>query len=61
MQCAHTASYYFKGKNPALAFDTGLPFGLTARQQFAWLYEGGGLQLMRERFADFNVINFPAG
>ena len=37
---AHTASYYFTGKNPALAFDTGVPFGFNARQQMAWLTQG---------------------
>jgi TRAP-type mannitol/chloroaromatic compound transport system substrate-binding protein len=61
VQANHTASYYFTGKNPALAFDCGVPFGLTARQQFAWLYHGGGMELMRELFADFNVLSFPAG
>ncbi len=59
--CAHTASYYFIGKNPALAFDTCVPFGLSARQQNAWLYHLGGLDLLRELFADFNVLNFPGG
>lgn len=57
----HSAGYYYTGKNEALAFDTGVPFGLTSRQQSAWLYEGGGLDLMRELYADFNVISFPAG
>ena len=61
VQMGHTASYYYVGKNPALAFDTCVPFGLTARQQNAWLYAGGGLELMREMFADFNIINFPCG
>lgn len=61
VQVGHTASYYFIGKNPALAFDTSMPFGLTARQQNAWLYGGGGLELMRELFADFGILNFPAG
>jgi TRAP-type mannitol/chloroaromatic compound transport system substrate-binding protein len=61
VQMGHTASYYFTGKNPALAFDTTLPFGLTARQHNAWLYYGGGLELLRAVFADFNVINFPGG
>lgn len=61
VQVGHTASYYFTGKNPALAFDAGVPFGLSARQQHAWLYEGGGLDLMHELFADFNIISFPAG
>jgi TRAP-type mannitol/chloroaromatic compound transport system substrate-binding protein len=57
----HTASYYFIGKNPALAFDACVPFGLTSRQQTAWLTEGGGLELVRGLFADFGIINFPAG
>lgn len=58
----HTASYYYVGKSTATAFGTALPFGLTARQQNAWLYEGGGLQLMQDFYAErFNVIQFPAG
>ncbi len=61
VQIGHTASYYFIGKNPALAFDACVPFGLTSRQQTAWLTEGGGLELMRELFADFNITCFPAG
>ncbi|MCB1034037.1 MAG: ABC transporter substrate-binding protein, partial [Acidobacteria bacterium] len=61
VQVGHTAGYYFTGKNPALAFDTCVPFGLTSRQQTAWLTEGGGLDLLRPLFADFNVLNFPAG
>ena len=57
----HTASYYYVGKSPVTAFGTALPFGLTARQQNAWLYEGGGLQLMQETYAaKFGVIQFPA-
>ncbi len=61
VQIGHTASYYFIGKNPALAFDCCVPFGLTSRQQTAWLIEGGGLDLMRGLFADFNLTTFPAG
>ena len=61
MQMAHSASYYFIGKNPALAFDATVPFGLTARQYNAWVYYGGGLELLREIFADFNIINLPGG
>jgi len=61
VECGHTASYYYIGKNPALAFGTTVPFGLTAQQQNAWLYHGGGLEAMHKLYADFNVINFPAG
>ena len=61
VECGHTASYYYVGKNKAFAFDTCLPFGLTARQQNAWLYYGGGLSLMRDLFKPYGVINFPGG
>ena len=62
VQCGHTASYYYVGKSPVTAFGTALPFGLTAQQQNAWLYEGGGLELLQEFYArQFNVIQFPAG
>ncbi|MGB7445166.1 MAG: TRAP transporter substrate-binding protein [Coleofasciculaceae cyanobacterium] len=61
VECGHTASYYYIGKNPALAFGTSMPFGLNAQQQNAWLYHGGGLEAMQKVYADFNVINFPAG
>ena len=56
-----TGSYYYVGKNPALAFDTCVPFGLTARQQTAWLREAGGLDLINARLADFGVRSFPSG
>jgi TRAP-type mannitol/chloroaromatic compound transport system substrate-binding protein len=61
VECTHTAGYYFVGKNRAFAFDTTVPFGMNQRQQNAWIYYGGGLQLMREFFRDFNIISFPAG
>lgn len=58
----HTASYYYVGKSPTVAFGTAVPFGLTSRQQNAWLYEAGGLEMMQEFYADkFGVIQFPAG
>jgi TRAP-type mannitol/chloroaromatic compound transport system substrate-binding protein len=61
VQMGQTASYYYTGKNPALAFDTGFPFGLTARQQDAWLDEAGGRELVDELFADFGILTLPAG
>ncbi len=61
VECGHTASYYYKGKNPSFAFGTSVPFGLTAQQQNAWLYEGGGIEAINKIYADFGVISFPAG
>ena len=61
VECGHTASYYYVGKNSALAFGSCVPFGLTAQQQNAWYYHGGGLEMMHEIYSDFNIVNFPAG
>lgn len=61
VEVGQTCSYYFKGKHPALVFDTAVPFGLDARQQAAWLMRGGGLELMREVYAQFGIINFMSG
>ncbi|MFM7264766.1 MAG: TRAP transporter substrate-binding protein [Synechococcus sp.] len=61
VESGHTASYYYLGKNPALGFGTAVPFGLTAQQQNAWLYEAGGLDTINRLYADFGVISFPAG
>jgi TRAP-type mannitol/chloroaromatic compound transport system substrate-binding protein len=61
VECAHTAGYYFFGKDPTFAFCCAVPFGLNARQQNAWMYQGGGLDLMRDFLKDYNIVNFPAG
>jgi TRAP-type mannitol/chloroaromatic compound transport system substrate-binding protein len=61
VQLGHTASYYYTGKNAALAFDTAMPFGLTARQQTAWLFAAGGSELINELMADFGIVALPSG
>jgi TRAP-type mannitol/chloroaromatic compound transport system substrate-binding protein len=61
VEMGHTANYYYVGKDPTFAFDCAIPFGLNARQQNAWMYEGGGLQLMREFFKEYNCHSIPAG
>ena len=60
IECGHSASYYYVGKDMTFAFDCAMPFGLTARQQNAWMY-AGGLQLMREFFKKYNIVQFPGG
>jgi TRAP-type mannitol/chloroaromatic compound transport system substrate-binding protein len=61
VEMGHAASYWYIGKDPALAFDTAIPFGLNSRQQNAWLQEGGGLELLREFFKDYNIYPIPCG
>ncbi|KQT08712.1 TRAP transporter substrate-binding protein [Ramlibacter sp. Leaf400] len=61
VECAHTAPYYFFGKDETFALGCAIPFGLNSRQMTAWMYEGNGLKLMREFYAKFSMINFPGG
>jgi TRAP-type mannitol/chloroaromatic compound transport system substrate-binding protein len=61
IECAHTAPYYFFGKDEAFAFDCAIPFGMNSRQLTAWMYEGNGMKLMREFYAQYSMLNFPMG
>ena len=61
VEMGHSASYYYVGKDPALAFDTCLPFGLNARQHMAWMTHGGGSALVQEVFSNYNIRVFPCG
>jgi TRAP-type mannitol/chloroaromatic compound transport system substrate-binding protein len=61
VEMCHTASYYYWGKDPTFAFGTAVPFGLNSRQQNAWMYHGGGIELMNEFYATKNLIGFPCG
>ncbi|WP_145205062.1 TRAP transporter substrate-binding protein DctP [Planctomycetes bacterium Poly30] len=61
VQMGQTCGYYYTGKAAALALETCVPFGLTARQQTAWLMDGGGAELLAPILADFNVVSLPAG
>ena len=61
VEMAHTVSFYNLGKDPAWALGTGLPFGMNARQQNAWLYHGGGAEILDAFYAKHGIVAFPAG
>jgi TRAP-type mannitol/chloroaromatic compound transport system substrate-binding protein len=61
VEMAHTAPYYFFGKDETFALGCAIPFGLNSRQMSAWMYEGNGMKLMREFYAKYNIVNFPGG
>jgi len=61
VECAHTAPYYFFGKDETFAFDCAVPFGLNSRQQTAWMFDGNGMKLMREFYRNYNIVNFVMG
>jgi TRAP-type mannitol/chloroaromatic compound transport system substrate-binding protein len=53
--------YWAAEKIPGSEFMYAVPFGLSAKGMYAWLYRGGGLELWREIYEKFNVIPFPVG
>jgi TRAP-type mannitol/chloroaromatic compound transport system substrate-binding protein len=61
IEIAHTAPYYFHGKDETFAIGCAIPFGLNSRQMSAWMFEGDGMKLMREFYAKYNIVNFPGG
>ena len=61
VEMGHTAGYYYVGKDPTFVFDTAGMFGLNQRQQNAWMYHGGGMQLYREFYKEYNIVNIPGG
>ena len=60
VECCHTASYYYWGKDPTFALATAVPFGLNARQMNAWFYYGGGNDLLNEFYATQGLFGLPA-
>ena len=61
VEMANTAPYYHFGKDPTYALDCAIPFGLNARQMQAWMFHGNGYKLLREFYAQANVVNFVFG
>ena len=61
VEACHTVSYYYVGKDPTFAIYASVPFGLNARQQNSWWYQGGGEELGNEFFKKHGVIGFPCG
>src|ERR1700689_1198609 len=61
IEMSHTVSYYYVGKDPTFAIYASVPFGLNARMQNSWWYQGGGMEPGNEFFKKFGVIGFHAG
>jgi TRAP-type mannitol/chloroaromatic compound transport system substrate-binding protein len=61
VEMCHTASYYYFGKDPTFTFGTSLPFGLNKRMIDAWMFNGGGAELMNDFYKKYNIYGIPAG
>ena len=60
-EACHTSLDYYYGKDPAFAVPTAIPFGMNARQQTAYAFEGGGTDRLNAFLADYGVLALPAG
>lgn len=60
-EMAHSTPYYWFGKHKALAFFTGVPFGLTAGELTAWIRHMGGQELWDEIYDGFGLKGFSSG
>lgn len=57
----HSGPYYWKGKNSAFSLYSGIPFGFTFEEINSWMLFGGGLELWREQYANYNLYPFMGG
>ena len=57
----HAIEYYWQDRSRAFNFFAAVPFGLTAGEMAAWIYDGGGQALWDELSAGFNIKPFQAG
>ena len=57
----HSGPYYWKGKNSAFSLYSGIPFGFTAQEVNSWMLYGGGMDLWREQYAQYNLHPFLGG
>jgi TRAP-type mannitol/chloroaromatic compound transport system substrate-binding protein len=60
-EIGHTASFFWQGKQPAAAFYTTVPFGLTPNEHVAWVEAGGGQALWDELYRPFGAKPFMGG
>jgi TRAP-type mannitol/chloroaromatic compound transport system substrate-binding protein len=61
VECAHTPTYFYVGKDPVLGLGTGVPFGLNARQQHSWWHFADGAKHVNDALAKFNAYSIPCG
>src|SRR5579883_1314724 len=60
-EMGHTAAFYWQGKQPAAAYYTTVPFGLTPLEHVAWVDAGGGQALWDALYRPFGVKPFMGG
>jgi len=60
-QVGHDWPGYWKGKNESFVAFGDVPFGLDSAGYNIWLYERGGIDLLQELYARYNLYALPGG
>jgi TRAP-type mannitol/chloroaromatic compound transport system substrate-binding protein len=61
VEMAHTALYYFFGKEPSWSLACAIPFGHNCRQYNSWWHQGGGGKLFNEFAGKSGIQAFLCG
>jgi TRAP-type mannitol/chloroaromatic compound transport system substrate-binding protein len=61
VEIAYTGALFYIGKDPAFALAAAVPFMMNPRQQHAWLWHGGGNDMLNEFLRPYGVVGFPCG
>jgi len=60
-QMAHSNSSTWKEKDINTIWFTGIPLGMTMKEQYTWFYYGGGEKYMSKVYDKLNLLTFPGG
>jgi TRAP-type mannitol/chloroaromatic compound transport system substrate-binding protein len=60
-QMAYDAGYYWTNVSNATQFSAAMPFGLTAQEQNAWCYYGGGIEAADKAYNAIGAKFLPLG
>jgi TRAP-type mannitol/chloroaromatic compound transport system substrate-binding protein len=61
VECGHTASYYYFGKDPTFGMGTSIAFGPNQRLNQGWWVHGGGKDVLNEFYRKYNSTALLAG
>jgi TRAP-type mannitol/chloroaromatic compound transport system substrate-binding protein len=59
IQAFMATPYYWAAKESAFEWFATIPFGMNSEGMAAWYYQGDGLKLMEETYANFNLVPRP--
>jgi TRAP-type mannitol/chloroaromatic compound transport system substrate-binding protein len=61
LDAAWSVGGYWGGKDATFNLFSAVPFGPDNVEFIAWMYSGGGLEMMRELYANYGAVAIPCG